>query len=153
MITGDRDAARLVARAIHDRNARRRSARFVIGCHDTLSETLASLSTRFRSVHGSLALSAEDDANATLFIDQVEQLTPDAQKTLMCFLDVTQGLEATDTRVRVVVATTENLSGRVTSGQFREDLFYRLNLVHLAMLGVGDARDTQLDALLASLSR
>ena len=95
--------------------------------------------------------SAGDDASATLYIDRVEQLLPDAQEMLMSFLDVTQGTEATDPRVRVVVATPEDLPGRVSTGLFREDLFYRLNLVHLALPRDSDAGDTHLDALLASL--
>ena len=152
LITGDRDASRLVARAIHDRNPRRRSAGFLIGCHDTLFETFASLSTRFRSTHGSPTQSTADDVFATLYIDRVEELTPDAQEMLMYFLDVTQGSEAVDPQARVVVATNENLPDRPTAGLFREDLFYRLNLVHLTMPRVLGAGDTQLDALLASLS-
>ena len=151
LITGDRDAARLVARALHDRNPRLRSGRFVIGCHDTLFETLASLSTRFQSGHGTPAQSAADDVNATLYLDRVEQLSPEAQEMLMYFLEVTQGSDATEPPVRVVVATTEDLPSRVTAGLFREDLFYRLNLVHLTMPRVLAAGDPQLDALLASL--
>ena len=96
LITGDPDAAKLLARAIHDRNPRRRPARFVVGCHDTLSETLASLSTRFRSLKGWPPQSAVNDASATLYIDRIEELTPEAQEILMYFLDVTQGADATE---------------------------------------------------------
>ena len=89
---------------------------------------------------------------ATLYIDRVEQLTPEAQEMLMYFLDVTQGSEAAEPQVRVLVATTESLPDRVTSGLFREDLFYRLNLVHLTMPRILGAGDMHLDAVLASLS-
>lgn len=152
LITGDQDSAGLVARAIHDGSPHRRSARFVVATHDTLFEILASLSTRFWSAHGSPSKLAGDDVTATLYIDRVEQLTPEAQEMLMYFLDVTQGSEAAEPQVRVLVATTESLPDRVTSGLFREDLFYRLNLVHLTMPRILGAGDMHLDAVLASLS-
>ena len=69
----------------------------------------------------------------------------------MYFLEVTQGSDAAEPPVRIVVATTEDLPSRVAAGLFREDLFYRLNLVHLTMPRVLAAGDPQLDALLASL--
>ena len=47
LITGNREAARLVARTIHDRSPGRRSAPFTIGQHETLFETLASISMQF----------------------------------------------------------------------------------------------------------
>ena len=155
LITGDRDAAKVVARAVHDRNPRLRSARFVVGHHDTLFETLASMSTRFRGTrgtHGPSADAAAPDTPATLYIDQVERLTPDAQEMLMYFLDVARGSQALDGQIRVVVASTENLADRLTSGLFREDLYYRLNIIHLAMPRLWGPEDPQLHSLLASLA-
>ena len=151
LITGDREAAGVVARAVHDGNPVRRSARFVIGRHDTLFETLASMSTRFR---GTYVTSTEVTASVTpttLYLDQVEQLPPDAQEMLMYFLDVTRGSQAADGQTRVV-ASAENLASRVTSGLFREDLYYRLNVIHLAMPRFWGPEDPQLQSLLASLS-
>ena len=109
LITGNRDVARLVARNIHDRSPRRRSARFVTGCHETLFETLASRATRFRTARGSVFESAAHDTAATLYIDQVDQLTPDAQEMLTYFLDVTYGSPTADPQVRMVTATTGDL--------------------------------------------
>lgn len=151
LITGSRDAARLVARTIHDRSPRRRSAPFTIGQHKTLFETLASLSIQFRTAHGSTFASTADHAPATLYIDEVDRLTPDAQEILMYFLEVTHGSPAANQSVRLVTATTGDLADRVAAGEFREDLFYRLNVVHLALPKGWGANGTQIQALLSSL--
>lgn len=70
----------------------------------------------------------------------------------MYFLDVARGSQALDRQIRVVVASTEILADRVTSGLFREDLYYRLNVIHLAMPRFWGPEDPQLHSLLASLS-
>lgn len=151
LITGNRDTARLVARTIHDRSPHRRAAPFTIGHHETLFETLASISTQFRTARGSAMTSPVDQAPVTLYIDQVDRLTPDAQEILMYFLEVTHRSRTASQSVRVVTATTGDLADRMASGEFREDLFYRLNVIHLALPRGWGANGTQIQSLLASL--
>ena len=147
LITGNRDAARLVARTIHDRSPLRRSAPFTIGQHKTLFETLASLSMHFRTAHGSTFASTADHAPATLYIDEVDRLTPDAQEILMYFLEVTHGSPAANQAVRLVTATTgdprRSRGGRRVS---RRPVLSSQRRPPRAAEGLGRERDTDSSA-------
>jgi DNA-binding NtrC family response regulator len=74
----------------------------------------------------------------TLFLDEVGTLPPTVQKTLLRFLQEQEFYRVGDTTpvkvdVRVLSATNLDLQVAVQSGAFREDLFYRLNVVHLRL--------------------
>jgi DNA-binding NtrC family response regulator len=74
----------------------------------------------------------------TLFLDEVGTLPPNVQKTLLRFLQEQEFYRVGDTTpvkvdVRVLSATNLDLQVAVQSGAFREDLFYRLNVVHLRL--------------------
>jgi two-component system response regulator AtoC len=72
----------------------------------------------------------------TLFLDEIGDVSPQAQVKLLRLLQDRQyerlgGTETLDADVRFVTATHRDLEGMVREGKFREDLFYRLNVVSL----------------------
>ena len=153
LITGHRDVGRLVARALHDRAKRNLGVDFVDVPQDSLYEKLAALSAgtlRFASSTG-------EGERCTLFVGEVDQLAPAAQEMLQYFLDVAYAAGASPDgpatpAVRVITAASEALSERVTAGLFRADLFYRLNVIHLAIPPMWNVEeDSQVHALLAAL--
>ena len=153
LITGQPDVGRLVARALHDRATRNRGVEFVDVPHDALYEKLASLTAG--------TLSSVDwvgeGTRCTLFVGEIDRLSPPAQEMLHYFLDVAYAAGASSQgtsgpAARVVTATSDALSERVAAGLFRADLYYRLNVVHLAIPLVWDVEeDSQVHALLAAL--
>jgi DNA-binding NtrC family response regulator len=83
----------------------------------------------------------------TVFLDEVGELSPDLQKKLLRFLDENVferigGTELLRTDVRVLAATHRPLRELVAAGQFREDLYYRLNVV---TVHIPDLRERQED--------
>jgi DNA-binding NtrC family response regulator len=131
----------LVARAIHDNSDRRDRPFVVVNCgaladgvleselfgHErgAFSGAVASRKGRFELADG-----------GTLFIDEIGELNPSAQVKLLRFLQEHEFERVGGTRVlksdaRIVVATNRGLKEMVREGNFREDLFYRLNVVHI----------------------
>jgi two-component system response regulator HydG len=90
----------------------------------------------------------EQANQGTLFLDEVGEIPPSVQVKLLTVLQERKfervgGNESIHTDVRIVAATHRDLAADVASGRFREDLFYRLNVVHIEMpplrLRTGDA--------------
>ena len=82
----------------------------------------------------------------TLFLDEVGNLPMNVQKTLLRFLQEKEFLRLGDTTptrvdVRVLSATNTDLKQAVKSGAFREDLFYRLNVVNIHLPSLRERRD------------
>jgi len=141
----------LVARAIHH-NSPRRAQRFVaINC-SAIPETLleAELFGHVRGAFtGAVATRAgrfEEANRGTIFLDEVGTMTPALQMKL---LRVIQGREVQrlgDTGVikvdvRIIAATNNDLTRMVAEGTFREDLFYRLNVIPVQMPPLRDRKD------------
>ena len=120
--------------------------------HDALYQKLSQLSAGALSFAGS----QEQPAPSTLFTNEIHLLSPAAQEMLHYFLDVAYTAGSSDGRrtvptVRLITATSEELSKRVHGGLFRADLFYRLNVIHLAIPQVWDgAEDSEVHAFLAA---
>jgi DNA-binding NtrC family response regulator len=75
-------------------------------------------------------------AGGTLFLDEIGETTPDVQPKLLRFLESNEihpigEVQPARVDVRVIAATNADLDALVTQGRFREDLFYRLNIVRL----------------------
>ncbi|MEM9621081.1 MAG: sigma-54 dependent transcriptional regulator [Pseudomonadota bacterium] len=126
----------LVARAIHAGSSRAAAPLISINCatvpHNLIEAELFGLE-QFESPQGTHRGLVDAAEGGTLFLDEVGELPLAAQARL---LRVVQGenrrvgssaTHAVD--VRVIAATHRNLAQLTTSGQFREDLFYRLNVV------------------------
>ena len=82
----------------------------------------------------------------TLFLDEIGELSLDLQPKLLRFLESGEICPLGDTtpftvNVRVIAATNSNLEQAVKDGRFREDLFYRLNIVRLQIPPLRERRD------------
>ncbi|MCA8920937.1 MAG: sigma-54-dependent Fis family transcriptional regulator, partial [Planctomycetes bacterium] len=135
----------LVARAIHGRSARREGPFVAVSCAalpDSLieAELFGHEKGAFTGAHQDRAGRVERAQGGVLFLDEVGELSPLAQGKLLRFLEerrferVGAGRGATrEADVRVLAATHVSLERAVALGDFREDLYYRLNVVELAL--------------------
>ncbi|HYF01500.1 MAG TPA: sigma-54 dependent transcriptional regulator, partial [Planctomycetota bacterium] len=129
----------LVARAIHDRS-KRKSKPFIKVICAALPETLIE-SELFGYERGAFTGAAaskpgrfELAEGGTIFLDEIGDLTPATQVKLLRVLQDRQferlgGTQTLKADVRVLAATHRDLEDLVESGTFREDLFYRINVV------------------------
>lgn len=76
-----------------------------------------------------LDISAAD--GGTLFVHEIGDLSPEAQTALLLYLQTGNGGEGGQPRLRLVSSTHADLEQRSRSGEFREDLFYRIASLHL----------------------
>ncbi len=133
----------LVAKAIHD-SSPRSSAPFVAVNCGAIPENLLE-SELFGHCKGAFTDARQDKKglfseadNGTLFLDEIGELPLNLQVKLLRALQEEEIRRVGDTRdikvdVRVVAATVRDLAEDVTSGRFRQDLFYRLNVLLLCM--------------------
>ncbi len=143
LITGESGVGKdLVARGIHNGSSRASRAFIAVNCAG-LTETLLE-SELFGHVKGSFTGAYRDKPGklqlahrGTLFLDEVGEMSLRMQALLLRFLEngEIQSVGADQARasvdVRVVAATNRNLADMVASGQFREDLLYRLRVIHI----------------------
>jgi NtrC-family two-component system response regulator AlgB len=92
----------------------------------------------FTGAVADVAGKVQEAENGTLLLDEVGELTSDAQARLLRFLNDRTYERLGEARerqadVRLIAATNRDLEAEVRNGQFREDLFYRLNVVTLAL--------------------
>jgi len=85
-------------------------------------------------------------AGGTLFLDEVGDLPLDVQPKLLRFLEQSEIMPLGDTRpqrvdVRVLAATNADLEQRVAEGKFREDLYYRLNVIRIHVPPLRERRE------------
>lgn len=140
LISGESGTGKeLVARALHERSDRKDGAFIQINCGaipENLfeSELFGYERGAFTGAVGSKPGRFELASGGTLFLDEVGELPRDMQVKILRALqerriDRVGGLRPIDVDVRVVAATNVDLYEAVREGRFREDLFYRLNVV------------------------
>jgi two-component system NtrC family response regulator len=123
LITGERGAGKnTVAQLIHLQSHRSRGPLVTVDCAT--------------EVHPEHFERLDMARGGTILIDHIEELSPEMQAHLMLFLET--GRRLLD--VRVIAAADRDLLDGIAAGEFREDLYYRLNVIHL-MIPPGAALD------------
>ncbi len=152
LITGDSGTGKgLVAQAIHESGPRKDKPFISINC-GAIPENLLE-SELFGHKKGSFTSANEDKkglitmANGgTLFLDEIGEMPLSLQVKLLHVIQTRELTPVGDTRVinvdvRVIAATNADLAQRVKEGRFREDLYYRLNVIEIKMPPLRERRD------------
>ncbi len=148
LITGESGTGKgMVARAIHEVDPRRRGKPFVEVPCGALSETLLE-SELFGHIKGAFTGAIKDKEgrfeyakNGTVFLDEIDSFSLNLQVKLLRVLQDGVFERVGDnmtrkTEARIIVATNRDLTKQIAQGDFREDLYYRINViaVHLPPL-------------------
>jgi formate hydrogenlyase transcriptional activator len=141
----------LIARAIHKQSSRSQRAFIAVNCAAIPASLIASelfghekgaftgatqrRQGRFELAHG-----------GTIFLDEIGELPTETQIALLRVLQERQfervgGTRVIATDVRIITATNRDLAGAITSGTFRSDLFYRLNVFPIHVPSLRDRRE------------
>jgi len=153
LVTGESGVGKeVLARLIHKQSSRSRGQLVTINCAGLPDSLLES--ELFGHVRGSFTGAYRDKAglletanNSTIFMDEVGEMSLRMQALLLRFMESGEiqrvGAERAQARVdvRVIAATNRNLSERIASKDFREDLYYRLNVIHLTMPPLRERRE------------
>jgi transcriptional regulator with PAS, ATPase and Fis domain len=153
LITGESGVGKeIVARAIHSRGPRASHVFAPVNCAG-LPETLLE-SELFGHVKGSFTGAYRDKPGkletahmGTIFLDEVGEMTLRMQGLLLRFLETGElqkvGADGSGriVNVRVIAATNRDLREMIKQGTFREDLFYRLNVIHIVVPPLRDRRE------------
>ena len=144
LITGETGTGKeLVARAIHQRSARRKGPLVAMNC-GAIAENLFE-SELFGYVRGAFTGATTDRKGhfaaargGTLFFDEVGEIPPPNQVDMLRVLEEkvytpVGSTKSVRTDVRTIFATNRNLDKEVAEGRFREDLYYRLNVVPIRL--------------------
>jgi two-component system response regulator PilR (NtrC family) len=147
LITGESGTGKeLVARAIHFNSLRRDRPFVALNCAalpDTLleSELFGHMRGSFTSADSNKKGLIETAEHGTVFLDEIAEMSPSVQVKLLRVLQERRfrrvgGLEEIEADIRVIAATNRDLTRAVAEAKFREDLFYRINVipVHLPPL-------------------
>ena len=140
LITGESGTGKeLVARAIHENSLRKDKSFVVINCGGIPENLLES--ELFGYMKGSFSGAYADKAglfevahNGTIFLDEIGELPPFLQVKLLRVVQEKTfrrigGAEDIKVDVRIISATNQDLAQKVKNGGFREDLYYRLNVI------------------------
>jgi transcriptional regulator with GAF, ATPase, and Fis domain len=153
LLTGESGVGKeVIARLIHQRSRRNRTPLVTINCAaipDSLLE-----SALFGHVRGSFTGALQDRQglletahNGTIFLDEVGEMSLRMQALLLRVLENGElqrvGADRVQARVdvRVIAATNRRLVDRIASNEFREDLYYRLNVIHITIPPLRERRE------------
>ena len=144
LITGENGTGKsMIARAIHKKSSRRKGPFVEVACGalpDTLleSELFGHMAGSFTgATHNKIGKFQLSD-KGTIFLDEIGTATQALQVKLLRVLQELQfeplgGTETISVDTRTILATNENLDIAVAEGRFRQDLFYRVNVIHIEL--------------------
>ncbi len=152
LVTGESGTGKeLVARAIHF-NSDRAAGPFItidcatIPCEIMESELFGHEKGAFTGAHDRKTGLLELANNGTVFLDEIGDLDPNLQKKLLRFLQEREilhigGSARIKLNVRIVAATNRDLEQEVVAKRFREDLYYRINVMTIKLPPLRDRKD------------
>jgi len=152
LVTGESGTGKeLVARAIHVHSTRRDRPFVALNC-GALPETLleSELFGHMRGAFTGAALTKkgliETAEHGTVFLDEISEMSPMMQVKLLRVLQERKfrrlgGTDEIDADIRIITATNRDLSRLVAEGKFREDLFYRINVIPVQLPPLRDRRE------------
>lgn len=152
LLTGESGTGKgLVARAIHYHSLRRDKPMVSVNCGampETLleSELFGHMRGAFTGADSNKKGLLEVAEKGTIFLDEIGEMTPVMQVKLLHVLQERRfrrvgGLEELQADIRVIAATNQDLTKAVAEGRFREDLFYRINVIPIALPPLRDRRE------------
>ncbi|WP_437628017.1 sigma-54-dependent transcriptional regulator [Sorangium sp. So ce1151] len=151
LISGESGTGKeLVARALHENSSRRDRPFIKVNCaaipKDLMeSELFGYERGAFTGAVGSKPGRFELASGGTLFLDEIGEIPTEMQVKLLRVLQESEfervgGIKTIHVDVRLVAATNRDLKREIAAGTFREDLFYRLNVVPIALPALRDRR-------------
>ena len=144
LVTGESGTGKeLVVAALHDASTRRTGPMITINCGAIPSELVESelfghVKGAFTGAQNARRGHVASAEGGTLFLDEIGELPMSAQVKLLRVLQQREYTPVGDSKavkcdVRIVAATNRDLKAEVAGGRFREDLFYRLNVIQLKL--------------------
>jgi len=141
----------LIARAVHFSGSRAEKPFIVVSCA-ALTETLLESELfgyekgAFTGANGQAKGKFELADGGTIFLDEIGDISPKLQADLLRVLQERRfyrvgGNEEVEVDVRVIAATNKNLAEEVQQGRFREDLYYRLNVIEIRLPPLRERRE------------
>jgi DNA-binding NtrC family response regulator len=144
LITGESGTGKsLIARAIHQRSNRRKAPFVEVACgalpENLLeSELFGHVAGSFTGATGNKVGKFKQADGGTIFLDEIGTASSSMQVKLLRVLQELEfeqvgGTETFKVNTRIILATNENLSQAVAEGRFREDLYYRVNVINIEL--------------------
>jgi two-component system response regulator PilR (NtrC family) len=152
LLTGESGTGKgLVAQAVHFNSLRREKPMVSLNCgampENLLeSELFGHMRGSFTGADASKKGLLEVAERGTIFLDEIGEMTPVMQVKLLRVLQERRfrrvgGLEELQADIRVIAATNQDLTRAVAEGRFREDLYYRINVIPIALPPLRERRE------------
>jgi transcriptional regulator with GAF, ATPase, and Fis domain len=153
----------LLALALHDNSPRRNGPLVSVHCGALApglleSELFGHVKGAFTGAHRDKVGRFEMANGGTLFLDEIGDISPDTQVKLLRVLQQREfepvgGSQTIPVDVRLIAATHQNLERLIAEGKFREDLYYRLNVISISLPPLRERGDDIIDLALHFLAR